>query len=360
MTKPTLLREQPVVLAADDDEDILDLVKFRLERSGYTVLQARDGEEALELARERKPDLAVLDVMMPKLDGLELTRRLRAEEATSRMPIILLTARAQDADVAAGLRGRRRRLHPQAVQPAGAARRGCRRCSAAAETMVGALVTIAHRPARRCSPAPVFLAAGASILAVRERRRRPRPSDRVRPARDRARRGRGTRAAHQLSRSDQAVLPSSSAATRGSSAGRGGCEDRRVLPRRPGPAGRPGDLAHGGCGAAQRPPTGSATWRATRPHPRSWQSARRLEREVRAAAARSLGRLDVATPPCRSSRQLVSRPLPTRRGGQALLELGADVVPELRAHRPRTPSRRCERRRVTLLGLVGDSRMTRP
>lgn len=94
--------EQPVILAADDDEDILALVKFRLERSGYTVLEARDGEEALKLALERKPDLAVLDVMMPKLDGLELTRRLRAAEATSRMPIILLTARAQDTDVQQG------------------------------------------------------------------------------------------------------------------------------------------------------------------------------------------------------------------------------------------------------------------
>jgi DNA-binding response OmpR family regulator len=95
-------REQPVVLAADDDEDILALVAFRLERSGYTVIQARDGQEALELALAEKPDLAVLDVMMPKLDGFELTRRLRAEASTNRMPIILLTARAQDADVAQG------------------------------------------------------------------------------------------------------------------------------------------------------------------------------------------------------------------------------------------------------------------
>jgi DNA-binding response OmpR family regulator len=65
-------------------------------------VQARDGQQALELARSEKPDLAVLDVMMPKLDGFELTRRLRAEEATSRMPIILLTARAQDTDVQTG------------------------------------------------------------------------------------------------------------------------------------------------------------------------------------------------------------------------------------------------------------------
>jgi DNA-binding response OmpR family regulator len=95
-------RDQPVVLAADDDEDVLELVTFRLERSGYTVLQAHDGEEAWELARDARPDLAVLDVLMPKLDGFELTRRIRADEATRRIPIILLTARAQDADVQQG------------------------------------------------------------------------------------------------------------------------------------------------------------------------------------------------------------------------------------------------------------------
>jgi DNA-binding response OmpR family regulator len=102
MTDGGVDRPRPVVLAADDDEDILELVAFRLERSGYTVLRATDGEEALRVALEAKPDLAVLDVMMPKLDGFELTRRLRAEDATRRMPIILLTARAQDADVQAG------------------------------------------------------------------------------------------------------------------------------------------------------------------------------------------------------------------------------------------------------------------
>lgn len=93
---------QPVILAADDDADIRELVAFRLERSGYTVLQAADGEEALALALEHKPDLAVLDVMMPKMDGFEVVRRLRAEEATKRMPIIMLTARAQDSDVEEG------------------------------------------------------------------------------------------------------------------------------------------------------------------------------------------------------------------------------------------------------------------
>jgi DNA-binding response OmpR family regulator len=102
VTEPPPERERPVVLAADDDEDILELVAFRLERSGYTVLRAKDGEEALALALAERPDLAVLDVMMPKLDGFELTRCLRAEPATSRMPIILLTARAQDADLEQG------------------------------------------------------------------------------------------------------------------------------------------------------------------------------------------------------------------------------------------------------------------
>jgi DNA-binding response OmpR family regulator len=95
-------RAQPIVLAADDDEDILELIVFRLEHSGYTVLQARDGAEALDLARRSRPDLAVLDVMMPKLDGFELTRRLREDESTSKMPIILLTARTQEADVERG------------------------------------------------------------------------------------------------------------------------------------------------------------------------------------------------------------------------------------------------------------------
>jgi len=93
---------RPVVLAADDDADILELVAFRLERSGYSVLKAVDGEEAWNLALQARPDLAVLDVMMPKIDGFELTRRLRAEPTTSTMPIILLTARAQDSDVQRG------------------------------------------------------------------------------------------------------------------------------------------------------------------------------------------------------------------------------------------------------------------
>ena len=92
----------PLVLVADDDPDILTLVGFRLERAGYEVLSARDGEEALALALERQPDLAILDVMMPKLDGYEVTQRLRDNAATSSMPVILLTARVQEADITRG------------------------------------------------------------------------------------------------------------------------------------------------------------------------------------------------------------------------------------------------------------------
>lgn len=90
------------VLVADDEPDVLDLLVYRLTHSGYEVVSAGDGEEALRLALDAGPDLAVLDVMMPKLNGFELTRRLREEERTRRMPVILLTARAQETDVASG------------------------------------------------------------------------------------------------------------------------------------------------------------------------------------------------------------------------------------------------------------------
>ena len=90
------------VLVADDDEDILELVAFRLERAGYEVITARDGTEALAAARERHPDLAVLDVMMPGMTGYDVTRELRGDDATRGIPVILLTARVQEADVNRG------------------------------------------------------------------------------------------------------------------------------------------------------------------------------------------------------------------------------------------------------------------
>lgn len=95
-------QEAQLVLVADDDPIILGLVVYRLENSGYRVITAADGEEALQLALAKRPALAVVDVMMPKLDGYELTRRLRSHDDTRDMPIILLTARVQEADVDQG------------------------------------------------------------------------------------------------------------------------------------------------------------------------------------------------------------------------------------------------------------------
>ena len=92
----------PTILVADDEEDLRELVAYRLTRSGYQVIGAGDGLQALELAAERTPDLMVLDVMMPKLDGYELTRRVRAEAALRSIPVILLTARSQESDIDRG------------------------------------------------------------------------------------------------------------------------------------------------------------------------------------------------------------------------------------------------------------------
>lgn len=91
-----------VIVIAEDDPDILQLVAIRLERSGYEVLRAPDGERALQLVSEHIPDLVVLDVLMPKLTGLEVTRRIREDPATREIPVILLTARVEEADLKQG------------------------------------------------------------------------------------------------------------------------------------------------------------------------------------------------------------------------------------------------------------------
>ncbi len=91
------------ILVADNDEDILTLVAFRLERLGHEVLVARDGQEALDRAQAELPDLCVLDVMMPRLTGYDVTEQLRAGAQTASIPVILLTARVQEADVQRGL-----------------------------------------------------------------------------------------------------------------------------------------------------------------------------------------------------------------------------------------------------------------
>jgi two-component system phosphate regulon response regulator PhoB/two-component system alkaline phosphatase synthesis response regulator PhoP len=90
------------VLVADDDEDVLELISLQLERGNIDVIQARDGEQALAMTQERDPDLVVLDVMMPGLNGYEVVKRLRAEEETGNLPVILVTARAGGGDAQHG------------------------------------------------------------------------------------------------------------------------------------------------------------------------------------------------------------------------------------------------------------------
>ncbi|MGI5149188.1 GGDEF domain-containing response regulator [Plantactinospora sp. CA-294935] len=96
--------ERPdLILVVDDDEDIVRFVSFNLRLHGFEVAQASDGQEALEVIERRRPDLAVVDLRMPRIDGLELTRRLRANPMTSALPVIMLTAKGLTVDKVHGL-----------------------------------------------------------------------------------------------------------------------------------------------------------------------------------------------------------------------------------------------------------------
>ena len=90
------------ILVADDNETNRDILATRLEANGYEVLHAGDGEEALAVTREHRPDLILLDIMMPKLDGIEVCRRIKADAALPFTPIILVTAKAESGDVVEG------------------------------------------------------------------------------------------------------------------------------------------------------------------------------------------------------------------------------------------------------------------
>ncbi len=90
------------ILVADDDVDIRDLVAFKLEQAGFDVTAVDNGLAALTAARIEPPDLVVLDVMMPGMSGIDVCRELRNDRTTSGLPIILLTARAQEGDVEVG------------------------------------------------------------------------------------------------------------------------------------------------------------------------------------------------------------------------------------------------------------------
>ncbi len=90
------------ILVCDDERHIVRLIQVNLERQGYEVVTAFDGKEGLEKIRSEKPNLVVLDVMMPYMDGFEVLKNLRRESETENLPVIMLTAKAQDKDVFEG------------------------------------------------------------------------------------------------------------------------------------------------------------------------------------------------------------------------------------------------------------------
>jgi two-component system alkaline phosphatase synthesis response regulator PhoP len=97
------MTDPPLVLIADDDPDILGLVSLRLEKEGYAVLTAENGRDAIEAVREHRPALAIVDMRMPEMDGLELIRQIRGDEESAAMKVIALSARVREANVAAAI-----------------------------------------------------------------------------------------------------------------------------------------------------------------------------------------------------------------------------------------------------------------
>jgi two-component system phosphate regulon response regulator PhoB len=95
--------ERKVVLAVEDEESILELLRYNLEKAGFAVLTATSGETGLALARQRRPDLILLDLMLPGMDGLEVCRLLKKARETEGIPIVMLSARGEEADIVAGL-----------------------------------------------------------------------------------------------------------------------------------------------------------------------------------------------------------------------------------------------------------------
>src|SRR3712207_254756 len=97
------MRTPPRILAVDDTPENLEILRIRLEAQGYEVVTAADGEEGLARARELEPDLVLLDIMMPKLDGISVVKLLKQDAALRFIPVILVTAKADVRDVVAGL-----------------------------------------------------------------------------------------------------------------------------------------------------------------------------------------------------------------------------------------------------------------
>jgi len=90
--------EKKRILLVDDEEDLRKILKFRLEATGYDVSEAADGQEGLNKARSDSPDLIILDLMLPKIDGFKICRMLKFDEKYKHIPVIMFTARAQEKD----------------------------------------------------------------------------------------------------------------------------------------------------------------------------------------------------------------------------------------------------------------------
>ena len=86
------------ILVVDDEKDVTDLISFRLEASGYEVIKAYDGQEALEKARKEKPELIILDIMLPKMDGYKVCGLLKGDTRYNKVPILMFTAKAEESD----------------------------------------------------------------------------------------------------------------------------------------------------------------------------------------------------------------------------------------------------------------------
>ncbi len=91
------------ILVVDDEKDLVDLITYNLQRNGYDFLAATSGTDALEIAQREQPDLIILDLMLPGIDGTEVARRLKADARTANIPIVMLTAKSEEIDVVVGL-----------------------------------------------------------------------------------------------------------------------------------------------------------------------------------------------------------------------------------------------------------------
>jgi two-component system alkaline phosphatase synthesis response regulator PhoP len=103
VTMPNQPRGRKRILVVDDEKDLVDLISYNLQRNGFDILAAYNGNDAMEIAQREQPDLIILDLMLPGTDGTEVARRLKSDSRTAQIPIIMLTAKSEETDVVVGL-----------------------------------------------------------------------------------------------------------------------------------------------------------------------------------------------------------------------------------------------------------------